>query len=280
MLKLRDGIVELYKRVSTSVPADVEDAIKSACASEEGALAKESLSIMLENIRLARQTSRPVCQDTGIPFFHVKVPRGLSYTEIRNTIREATVKATEKVPLRQNAVDVITEKNSGDNTGAGFPVIHLEDTTDGSLKIDLVLRGADCENIGQTYRLPLDILRAESDLEGVRRCVLHAIQKAQGRGCPPYVIGIGIGASIDQASALARNQLLRRISDRSEHPVIAELESRLLNEINQLGIGAMGLGGKTTATGVKIGVNHRHVSSYVVDVSVCCWLHRRGRLIW
>ncbi len=280
MLKLRDGIVELYKRVSTSVPADVEDAIKSARASEEGALAKESLSIMLENTRLARQTSRPVCQDTGIPFFHVKVPRGLSYTEIRNTIREATVKATEKVPLRQNAVDVITEKNSGDNTGAGFPVIHLEDTTDGSLKIDLVLRGSDCENIGQTYRLPLDILRAESDLEGVRRCVLHAIQKAQGSGCPPYVIGIGIGASIDQASALARNQLLRRISDRSEHPVIAELESRLLNEINQLGIGAMGLGGKTTATGVKIGVNHRHVSSYVVDVSVCCWLHRRGRLIW
>lgn len=280
MLKLRDGIVELYKRVSTSVPADVEDAIKSACASEEGALAKESLSIMLKNIRLARQTSRPVCQDTGIPFFHVKVPRGLSYAEIRNTIREATVKATEKVPLRQNAVDVITEKNSGDNTGAGFPVIHLEDTTDGSLKIDLVLRGADCENIGQTYRLPLDILRAESDLRGVRRCVLHAIQKAQGKGCPPYVIGIGIGASIDQASALARNQLLRRISDRSEHPVIAELESRLLNEINQLGIGAMGLGGRTTATGVKIGVNHRHVSSYVVDVSVCCWLHRRGRLIW
>lgn len=280
MLKLRDGIVELYKRVSTSVPADVEDAIKSACASEEGALAKESLSIMLENIRLARQTSRPVCQDTGIPFFHVKVPRGLSYTEIRNTIREATVKATEKVLLRQNAVDVITEKNSGDNTGAGFPVIHLEDTKDGSLKIDLVLRGSDCENIGQTYRLPLDILRAESDLKGVRRCVLHAIQKAQGKGCPPYVIGIGIGASIDQASALARNQLLRRISDRSEHPVIAELESRLLNEINQLGIGAMGLGGRTTATGVKIGVNHRHVSSYVVDVSVCCWLHRRGRLIW
>lgn len=280
MLKLRDGIAELYKRVSTSVPSDVENALRAAYDSEENKSAQETLSIMLENIRLARQTSRPVCQDTGTPVFHVKVPRGLSYTELLSTINEATVKATEKVPLRQNAVDGIAGNNTHNNTGIGFPVVHLEDAADNTLKIDLMLRGADCENVSRTYRLPVESLGAESNLEGVRRCVLDAVHKAQGKGCPPYIIGVGIGASNDQASVLSRRQLLRKIPDQNEHPVISELENRLLGEINRLGIGPMGLGGKTTAIGVKIGVNHRHVSSYLVDVAVCCWAHRRGRLIW
>lgn len=279
MLKLRDGIVELYKKVATSIPPDVVEALKNAHAAEDG-LAKESLGIILENINTARQSERPVCQDTGIPVFHVRMPRGLSQNSMKATILDATVIATGKVPLRPNAVDILTDRNSGNNTGAGFPVIYIEEVSEDRLRIDLMLKGAGCENAGQTYKLPLEDLNAQRDLDGVRRCVLDAVFKAQGRACPPYTIGVGIGGAKDQVSILAKHQLFRRLTDTSEIPEIAALESRLLSEINSLGIGPMGLGGKTTAIGVKIGANHRHPASYFVEISVSCWANRRGRLIW
>jgi fumarate hydratase class I len=280
VLKLRDGIVELYRKVATSIPPDVEAALKNAYASEESSRRKESLAAILENIRTARQSVQPVCQDIGVPVFAVKIPRGLSHIEMRNTVREATVMATEKVPLRPSAVDILTDKNSGDNTGIGFPIIYLEETADDTLKIDLMLRAYGCENSGQTYRLPNEELNAPSDLEGVRACVLDAVMKTKGEGCPPYILGIGIGAADDQVSVLAGQQLFRKLNDSSELPAIGELEKRLLDEINRSGEGSQGLGGKASALGVKIGVNHRHTSSYCVSVSVSCWACRRARLIW
>lgn len=281
MLKLRDGIVELYKKVATSLPPDIEDALRTALAREdEGSAAAASLSIMVENVRLARDTARPICQDTGVPVFFVRVPIGLSHLELRETILEATRIATAKVPLRPNAVDVITEKNSGDNTGIGFPVIYIEETSAGTLTIDLMMKGGGSENAGQLYKLPMDDLKAQRDLDGVRKCVLDAVQKAQGRGCPPYIVGVGVGAAKDQVTRLAKDQLMRRLTDSNKVEELAGLEGALIREINALGIGPQGLGGKTTALGVKVGVNHRHPASYFVDVSVSCWATRRGRLIW
>lgn len=235
---------------------------------------------MIENVRISRETLRPICQDTGVPVFFVKVPMGLSHVELRETIRDATRIATAKVPLRPNAVDVITEKNSGDNTGIGFPLIYLEETGGTTLTIDLLMKGGGSENVGQLYKLPVEDLQAQRDLQGVRRCVLDAIQKAQGRGCPPYIIGVGIGAAKDQVTRLAKDQLMRRLTDSNKVDELARLEGVLLEDINGLGIGPQGLGGRTTALGVKIGVNHRHPASYFVDVSVSCWANRRGRLIW
>lgn len=279
MLKLRDEIVKLYKKAATSLPSDVEAALKSAHA-EERSNAKAALAAILENIRLARKTERPICQDTGVPVFFLKVPFGISHLELKSNIIEATRIATEKVPLRANAVDVLTDKNSGDNTCIGFPVIYLEETRGSKLLVDLMLKGSGCENIGQLYRLPAEELKAERDLEGVRKCVLDAMYRAQGKGCPPYIIGVGIGASKDQVTRLAKEQLMRKLEDTNRHEVLSVLEERLLGDINQLGIGPLGLGGKTTAIGVKIGVNHRHPASYFVDVSICCWANRRARLIW
>jgi len=281
VLKLLHGIVELYKKVATSLPPDVEDAIKSAFPLEtEGSTAASSLSVILENIKRARETSRPICQDTGVPVFYVKVPFGLSQNELKQTILEATREATQLVPLRPNAVDIISEKNSGDNTGEGFPIIYFEETPSGSLVIDLMLKGGGCENAGQTYKLPLEELCAQRNLDGVRTCVLDAIQKAQGRGCPPYIVGVGIGAAKDQVSRLAKEQLIRKLNDANKIDELARIENQLLTEINELGIGTMGLGGRKTALGVKVGVNHRHPASYFVEVSVGCWAMRRGRLIW
>ncbi|MCG2708796.1 MAG: fumarate hydratase [Thermodesulfovibrionales bacterium] len=281
MLKLRDGIVELYRKVATSLPPDVEDSLKAACVSEKkGSNARYALEVILENIRIARETARPICQDTGVPVFYVKTPIGLSQIELEKTIIEATRVATEKVPLRPNAVDIITDKNTGDNTGIGFPVIYFRETPDSTLSIDLMLKGSGCENVGQTYKLPKEQLKADRDLDGVRKCVLDAVYRAQGRGCSPYTIGVGIGAAKDQVTRFAKEQLMRRLTDTNNIEVLFKLEKRLLKEINTLGIGPLGFGGKTTALGVKIGVNHRHPASYFVDISVCCWANRRGRLIW
>lgn len=281
MLKLRDGIVELYRKVATSIPPDVEAALRAAHALEEkGSAAEQALGVTVENITLARKTARPVCQDTGVPVFFISLPKGLSRRDFETTVIEATRLATGKVPLRANAVDVISEKNSGDNTGLGFPVMYFDESPDSTLTVEIMLKGSGCENQGQTYKLPLESLGAERDLEGVRRCVLDAVHKAQGRGCPPYVLGVGIGAAKDQVAALAKEQLRRRLTDKNPIPEAALLEDRLLEEINTLGIGPLGIGGRSTAIGVKIGVNHRHPASYFVDVSVSCWAMRRGTLIW
>lgn len=296
MLKLRDGIVELYKKVATSIPSDVEEALKKAYSGETGTLAKETLSIILKNISIARTTSRPICQDTGFPVFFVKIPKGLSHKLVKEVVIDATRIATKKIPLRPNAVDIITEKNTGDNTGDFFPLIYIEETEEQSFVVDLILKGGGCENLSQTYKLPamLDYkiadptlapltkerVLAERDFEGVRKCVLDAVFKAQGRGCPPYTIGIAIGGAKDQVSFLAKKQLIRRIYDIHQNAIIADLESKILADINSLGIGTAGLGGITTAIGVKIATVHRHPASYFVDISFSCWANRRGKLIW
>lgn len=298
MLNLRDGIVELYKKVATSIPNDVEDALKKAYLNETGTLARESLKIILQNISIARATSRPICQDTGFPVFFVKVPEGLSHQLIKEVIVDATRISTKKIPLRPNAVDIITEKNTMDNVGEYFPLVYMEDTKEHALVVDLMLKGGGCENLGQTYNLPtmLDYetttpppvfgvpmikrVAAERDFDGIRKSILDAVFKAQGRGCPPYTIGIAVGGAKDQVAFLSKKQLMRKIPDAHSNDSIANLEDRILNEINYLKIGASGLGGQITAIGVKIAVAHRHPASYFVDVSFSCWANRRGRLVW
>lgn len=285
MLKLRDGIIELYRKAATSLPSDVERALRNAYEVETESLSRESLGIILENIFISRSQKRPICQDTGFPVFFIKAPKGLSHRLIKETIIEATKISTQKIPLRPNAVDVITEKNTGDNIGELFPLIYIEETEEQSLEIDLLLKGGGCENLSQTYKLPTILsyynqsIIVERDFNGVRKCILDAVINAQGRGCPPYTLGIAIGGAKDQVAFIAKRQLLRKIDDTNPNEFISGLEKGLLEDINKLGIGA-GLGGKTTAIGVKIGTGHRHPASYFVEVSFSCWANRRARLIW
>jgi fumarate hydratase class I len=281
MLKLHDGIVELFRKVATSIPPDVENRLKSARDAEpEGSAGREALDAIIENVKKARLFKRPVCQDTGVPVFRIRLPSGISRREIAEIVTEATRAATIRVPLRANAVDVLSDINSGDNTGTGYPVMYFEESAESSLVIDLMLKGAGCENAGMTYRLPDVELAAQRDLEGVRRVVLDTVVRAQGAGCPPYTLGVGLGATKDQVAVLSKKQLFRKLGDESTDAQLLALEKRLLNDINALGIGPIGLGGKTTALGVKICANHRHPASYFVDVSVACWANRRGTLIW
>ncbi len=279
MLKLKHGIVELYRKVATSLPPDVERELAKVTDREKG-IAREAMRVVLENISLARKTSRPLCQDTGVPTFFVRIPRQVRQRDVREIIREATREATGKVPLRPNAVDILTEMNSGDNTGRNIPLIYFEETEEDVLTVDLMLKGAGCENAGRIYKLPSEDINAQRDLDGVRKCVIDTVFRAQGRACPPYTLGVGIGATKDQVTLLAKRQLLRRIGEQGSNEKIGKLEERLLEELNLLGIGPLGFGGKTTVIAVNIDFNHRHPASYFVDVSVCCWANRRGRLVW
>ncbi|MCX7793780.1 MAG: fumarate hydratase [Thermodesulfovibrionales bacterium] len=280
MLKLRDGIVELYRKVATSLPKDVEEGLKLALEKEKEPAAIENIKIILENIKMARKNEIPLCQDTGVPVFYVKVPRCLGQERIKETIIEATRIATEKIPLRPNSVDVLTEKNTGDNTGRDFPVIHMEETEEEHLIIDLLLKGGGSENIGCFYKLPCEPVKAERNLEGVKKTVIDAVLSAQGKGCPPYIVGIAIGGSRDHVAYLSKKQLMRKLNEENPEPLLKDLEQSLFKDINKLGIGVMGLGGASTCIGVKIAISNRHPASYFVDITFSCWALRRGRLIW
>ncbi len=279
MLRLEDGIVELYRKVATSLPADVEDALRRAIELEDG-ITRESLSKILENIEIAKTEGRPVCQDTGTPTFYIKTPRELSQRQLREIVIKATRRATREIPLRANAVDCVTEKNSGDNTGPYFPIIYFEETDESRLTIELMLKGGGCENLGQTYKLPDAQLKAQRDLDGVRRCIVDAVFKAQGKGCPPYTIAVAVGATKDQVTFLSKKQLLRRLDDQNPIPELSRFEQEVKEELNSLGIGPLGFGGKHTVLSVKIACAARHPASYFVDVSFSCWANRRGRLVW
>lgn len=275
--KLRKGIFELYKKVATSIPPDVEQALRQAHDAEpEGSASRNTLAAIIEDIRTSRGDVRPLCMGSGIPVFYVKVPRGLSHKEIRDTIAEATRQATEKIPLSGNAVNVLTNLNTGNSVGEGIPIVHLEETEEGSLVVELMLKSSTGDSVGSTYALPDGRIGAERSLEGVGQCVIDAVKHASGLGCPPYTIGVGIGATKEIAVMLSSRQLFRRLNDQNPIAELQGLEGELLTKINSMGIGS----GATLALGVKVGLSHRHPSALFVDVTFSCWANRRGTLIW
>jgi fumarate hydratase, class I len=271
------AIVELIRECAVSLPEDVEAAIASARKRESG-VAAEVLDTVLENIRLAREKGWPLCQDTGTPSFHVTAPSNADRGKIRRDIVAAVRRATVAVPLRPNAVDPVSGANSSDNVGLNVPSIHFREWGRRRIRFELMLKGGGSENVTQLYQLPDSGLSAGRDLRGVVKCVLDAVNKAQGRGCPPYVVGVGVGGMADGAIALAKEQLIRELADENADEELAALEAELLKKVNALGIGPMGLGGKTTALTVKVGKQHRHPASYFVAVSFACWACRRSTL--
>jgi fumarate hydratase class I len=227
---------------------------------------------------MARGMSTPICQDTGTPIFEVHYPFGVSTRMLAEQIKEAVAQATAKSYLRPNAVDSLTGKNSGNNLGVEYPTIHFHEWDEDRIFITLQLKGGGSENVSTQYKLPDAPLGAGRDLEGVRRVVLDAVQKAQGKGCAPGILGVAIGGDRGTGYIVAKKQLLRRVDDVNANPELAALEERIFSEANQLGIGPMGFGGKTTLLGVKIGAAHRLPASYFVTIAYMCWANRRASL--
>lgn len=275
--KFSGAIISLFSSAATSLPPDVEKKLKQSLKSEQNATACNVLTTILENVCLAREEKTPICQDTGTPVFFVEFDsRVATQLEIKKAITKATEIATKKIPLRANAVDALTGKNTGTNT----PVIYFDETPSNSITVSLLLKGGGSENVGASYKLPSTELNAQRDLEGVEKCVLDAVLKAQGKGCAPGILGVCIGGTKDSASVEAKKQLLRKLDDSNKGKQLAQLEKTLEQKINSLGIGPMGLGCRTTALGVKIGALPRHPASFFVEVAYNCWCARRKKMVW
>lgn len=281
MENLVPHLIELIRRAATDLPADVEAALRRAYEQEEaGSVAQSTLEAILENVRLSRAASTPICQDTGTLIFYVYYPLGWSTLALKKQIREAVAEATARSYLRPNSVETLSGKNTGNNLGDDFPYFHFEEWEEDYLKVDLMLKGGGCENVGAQYSLPDTRLAADRDLEGVRRAVLDAVHQAQGLGCAPAVIGVAIGGDRASSYIKSKEQFYRPLDDANPDPRVAALEKRLTEEANTLGIGPMGFGGKTTVLSVKIDSLERLPASYFVTASYMCWADRRRTLIY
>ncbi|MEA2055038.1 MAG: fumarate hydratase [Candidatus Thermoplasmatota archaeon] len=267
---LSDDIAKMIEIAVTQLPSDIVYALKKA-RDNEVEPGRTQLSAILENIELAGKEKKPLCQDTGIQTFFVKVGINFPYMDIlKDSIVEGVRKATEKVPLRPNAINLLTEKNSG-NIGRHVPFIHWELVEGDECEIIAFPKGGGSENMST-----LKMLKPGEGLKGAKKFILDWMVNAAGNPCPPTVVGVGIGGGADIAMELAKRSLLRPVGKRNEIKEIAKMEEELIDAINSTGIGPMGLGGKTTVIDVHIEVAHRHPASLPVGIVVQCWADRRA----
>lgn len=270
--ELRKTVVEMLRRAETILPGDVVHALKQALRLERDPIAKLQLELMLKNLEIAKKFSAPICQDTGTLTFFVRLGRKLQLNfDLRGALSKAVAEATQKVPLRANVVDPITRRPTRLNVGKEQPTIHLELTEGKNFQIDLLVRGSGAENCGRLFMLgPVE------GPQGIERAVLATLTEAGGKPCPPTIVGVGIGGSMETASIEAKRALLRPLSQPNSDPVLAKLERRIELAANRLNIGPMGLGGKTTVMGVRIEKAACHTASLPVAVALQCWAARRA----
>src|SRR3974390_2762086 len=276
---LATSLLELITQTSTNLPPDVRAAMSLSAGTETpGTQSSQALDIILSNIDMAQSDEGPICQDTGMPTFVVHTPVGVNQIRIRQAIRQAVAEATRRGKLRPNSVDSLTGKNSGDNLGEETPVIHFEQWEEDEIEVRLILKGGGCENKNIQYSLPcsLDHMgRADRNLEGVRKCILHAVWQAQGHGCAPGALGVCIGSDRARGYQLAKMQLFRTLDDVNPDPILAGLAARIMREANTLGVGSMGFGGNASLIGCKITAANRLPASFFVSVAYDCWAFRR-----
>src|SRR6266545_3153936 len=276
MSELHTSLLELVRRTSAEIPDDVQQAILASLEQEKkGTIAENAMKIIDQNIALAKNKSQPICQDTGSILFYVDCPIGFDQITFADTAREAVTLATKKGFLRQNSVDSLTGKNDGTNVGPGAPAFHFHQHRSPDVSVRLVLKGGGCENVGAQYSLPAEKLNANRDLDGCRKAILDAVLQAQGKGCGPGILGVCIGGDRATSYEFSKTQFLRTLEDRNPNPELDALEQDILKTANELGIGPMGFGGKTTLLGVKICAANRLPASYFVSVSYMCWAYRR-----
>ena len=284
--KLVDRLARFIQKTSSSLPDDAEQAIRKAVRREaKGSSARMVLETILRNVELARAAGTPVCQDTGTLTFFVA-------ERLRRRVTpagEAVARATANGWLRRNTIDSVTGRSIDTNVCSGAPVVHYVvgngewgtgngERGTGKGCVSLLMKGGGSENMSRQFSLPDASIGAGRDLEGVRRAVLTAVQQAQGYGCAPGILGVCIGGDRASGYEEAKLQLLRNLADTNPDPVLARLERRILREANSLGIGPMGLGGKTTLLAVKIGARPRVPASFFVTVAYLCWAARRRSL--
>lgn len=282
--KLTESLLQLVIATSTKLADDVKEALYKAKLEEElGTRSSMVLDTVYKNANDAELKELPICQDTGMPTFIIHTPVGVNQLIIKECVREAVKEATRQGKLRPNSVDSITGLNTGNNLGENTPIIHFEQWEKEDIEVKLILKGGGCENKNIQYSLPMELEGlgvAGRDLDGVRKCILHAVYQAQGQGCSAGFIGVGIGGDRTSGYECAKQQLFRPVDDVNENPELQKLEEYILDKANQLDIGMMGFGGRKTLLGCKIGAVNRIAPSFFVSVAYNCWaFRRRGVLI-
>ncbi len=273
--KIKQAAIKLLTAAAVYLPRDVKNALEEAYNREKGELSKKMLRAILDNLEIAEKEKRPLCQDTGVIIFYVKVGERFPYIgSLPRILREATAKATELIPLRPNVVDVITGKNTGNNVGNYLPWIDWEIVPDiDEAEITVMLKGGGSEAVSM-----MKVLTPAEGLEGALKAVVDTAFEAGPRTCPPNIIALGIGATGEIAAKMAKKGLLRPVGERHPDPKIAEIERKLLEAVNSLGWGVHGMGGGPTALDVHVEVAERHPATYAISVMVFCWAARRATM--
>ncbi|HID25548.1 MAG TPA: fumarate hydratase [Thermoplasmata archaeon] len=269
---LENTIVSLIRKAVTKLPQDVTAALENALKTETNEIAKTQLRTILENIKLAKTLHHPICQDTGTLTFFVEVGYDFPFIKkVKTLIVEAVIQATKGIPLRSNTVDPFTGRNTGTNIGRHLPWIDWSLIDGDYCKITVLPKGGGSEN-GSTFRM----FNPTVELETIKRFIIEHVIQMGGKPCPPTIVGIGIGGGADISMKLAKKSLLRPIGNRNRDKTLAKLEKELMQQLNQTGIGPMGLGGNTTVLDVHIETAHRHPASFPVGVVMQCWANRRA----
>jgi len=277
--QIEDTICQLYKKAVISLPEDVKKSLKEALKDESDELAILNIEAILKNIELAETNSIPMCQDTGLPIVFVKIGNVHFESEnlyhiIYSGITKGVRKATKEIPLRPNVVDPITRKNSGDNTGDMIPSIDIDLIDEDYIEFTILPKGFGSENNNA-----LKMALPAEGIGGIKEFVVETVKKAGGKPCPPIIVGVGIGGTSNLALKIAKEAILEKVGERNPDPQLAQLEEEILEEINSLGIGPMGLGGKTTALDVKIKKISTHTAGLPIGVCIQCWAHRHATAI-
>ncbi len=271
--KIVENIVfNILKQAVIYLPDDVKQALKKAYAEETSETGKTQLKAILDNIELAEKHQAPVCQDTGTIIFYIKAgSKAKDLDKVEEALINAVRRATKEIPLRPNAVDPFTQKNSGDNTGRFIPYVNWEIVPGDSLELTVMTKGGGSENVCVT-----GMLVPGEGIKGLKKFVIDTVIKAGAQPCPPTILGIAMGGGADISMKLAKKTLLKPLNEPNSNPEIAKLEKEIFEAANMTGIGPMGLGGKTTVLGVHIDYAFRHPASFPAAVAFNCWAARRA----
>ena len=269
---MEDVAFNILKQAVIYLPEDVKQALKKAYAEETSETGKTQLKAILDNIELAEKYQAPICQDTGTIIFYIKAgAKAKNLDKLEEPLIKAVRRATKEIPLRPNAVDPFTQKNSGDNTGRLIPYINWEIVSGNSIELTVMPKGGGSENVCLT-----GMLVPGEGINGLKKFVIESLIKAGAQPCPPTILGVAMGGGSDIAMKIAKKALLRPLNEPNPNPEIAKLEREIFEAANMTGIGPMGLGGKTTVLGVHIDYAHRHPASFPAAVAFNCWAARRA----
>lgn len=261
-------VYELYKDAVINFHDDMKSSLEDALKHEDNELAILNIKAILKNIEIAREKEIPMCQDTGLPVVFVKLGN-VEVENLKKGIEEGIKKATKDIPIRPNIVDPITRENTNVNVGNLIPPIDIELINEDYLEITILPKGFGSENNNK-----LKMALPAEGIDGIKDFVVKTVLEAKGKPCPPTVVGVGIGGTSDMALKLGKKALMGEIGKRNEDPVLAKLETEIIDEINSSGIGPMGLGGKTTTLDVKILKADTHTAGLPVGVCIQCWANR------